>query len=156
MPSSGKWRHMALVRSDVSEERVTSIIRVKRIGELGTTLAITGELLTLFLARWFFALMMEVIRSSETSVHIGATWHHIPERIFIIVIAVMTSELTQKLILLLVIWCLVYWYQQMQKLWTSSLNTTMERQNIDRVQLRFINAVYQLGIRTQSYICSIE
>jgi hypothetical protein len=32
-------RRVALVRSDVSEERSASIIRVTRIGELGTTLA---------------------------------------------------------------------------------------------------------------------
>jgi hypothetical protein len=38
MPSSGMLRRVALVRTDVSEERSTSIIRVTRIGELGTTL----------------------------------------------------------------------------------------------------------------------
>jgi DNA-binding TFAR19-related protein (PDSD5 family) len=32
-------RHVALVRKDVSEELSASIIRVTRIGELGTTLA---------------------------------------------------------------------------------------------------------------------
>jgi hypothetical protein len=32
-------RRVALVRTDVSEERSASIIRVTRIGELGTTLA---------------------------------------------------------------------------------------------------------------------
>jgi hypothetical protein len=32
-------RRVALVRIDVSEEHIASIIRVKRIGELGTTLA---------------------------------------------------------------------------------------------------------------------
>jgi hypothetical protein len=37
MPSSG-----ALVMTDVSEERNTSIIRVKRIRELGTTVAVTS------------------------------------------------------------------------------------------------------------------
>jgi hypothetical protein len=31
----------ALVRTDVSEERIASNIRVKRIGMLGTTLAVT-------------------------------------------------------------------------------------------------------------------
>jgi hypothetical protein len=39
--SSGMLRHVALVRTDVSEERSASIIRVTRIGELGTTLALT-------------------------------------------------------------------------------------------------------------------
>jgi hypothetical protein len=35
-------RHVALVRTDVSEERSASFIRVTRIGELGTTLAVTS------------------------------------------------------------------------------------------------------------------
>jgi hypothetical protein len=34
--------HVALVRTDISEERITSIIRVTRIGELGTMLAIAS------------------------------------------------------------------------------------------------------------------
>jgi hypothetical protein len=40
MPSSGMLRHVALVRTNISEERSTSIIKVIRIGELGT-LAVT-------------------------------------------------------------------------------------------------------------------
>jgi hypothetical protein len=36
-------RRVALVRTDVSEELSASIIRVTRIGELGTTLAITSN-----------------------------------------------------------------------------------------------------------------
>jgi hypothetical protein len=35
-------RRVALVRTDVSEERSSSIIRVTKIGELGTTLAVTS------------------------------------------------------------------------------------------------------------------
>jgi hypothetical protein len=42
MPSAGILRRLALVRTDVSEERITSIFRVARIGELGT-LAITSN-----------------------------------------------------------------------------------------------------------------
>jgi hypothetical protein len=38
MSSSGKLRRAALVRTDVSEELSASIIRLTRIGELGTTL----------------------------------------------------------------------------------------------------------------------
>jgi hypothetical protein len=34
-------RHVALVRTDVSEELSASITRVTRIGELGTTIAVT-------------------------------------------------------------------------------------------------------------------
>jgi hypothetical protein len=36
-------RSVTLVRADVSEERVASIIRVTRISELGTTLAVTSN-----------------------------------------------------------------------------------------------------------------
>jgi hypothetical protein len=36
-------RHVALVRTDVSEELSASFIRVTRIGELGTTLAVTSN-----------------------------------------------------------------------------------------------------------------
>jgi hypothetical protein len=36
MPSSGMLRRVAIVSIDVSEELRTSIIRVTRIGELGT------------------------------------------------------------------------------------------------------------------------
>jgi hypothetical protein len=43
MSSSGTLRHMALVRTDVSEECSTSIIRVTRIGVLGRTLAVTSN-----------------------------------------------------------------------------------------------------------------
>jgi hypothetical protein len=39
MASSGMLRHVALVRTDISEEISASLIRVKRIGKLGTTLA---------------------------------------------------------------------------------------------------------------------
>jgi hypothetical protein len=35
--------HLALVRTGVSEERITSIIRVTRIGELRTMLVVTGN-----------------------------------------------------------------------------------------------------------------
>jgi hypothetical protein len=42
MLSSGMLRRVALVSTDVSEVRSASIIRVTRIGELGTTLAVTS------------------------------------------------------------------------------------------------------------------
>jgi hypothetical protein len=59
MPPSKKLRRVALVRADVSEEH-TTIIKVTRIGELGTALAETSNRITL-------CLTMEAIRSSETS-----------------------------------------------------------------------------------------
>jgi hypothetical protein len=49
MPPSGMLRRVALVRTDVSEERSACIIRVTRIGELGTTLAVTSNRRT-----WYF------------------------------------------------------------------------------------------------------
>jgi hypothetical protein len=47
MPSSGMLRRVALVRTDVPEERSASIMRVTRIGELGTTLAVISNRRTL-------------------------------------------------------------------------------------------------------------
>jgi hypothetical protein len=47
MMSSGMLRHVALVRTDISEEHGTFIIMVTRIGELGTTLAVTSNRRTL-------------------------------------------------------------------------------------------------------------
>jgi hypothetical protein len=43
MSSSGLLRRVALVRTDVSEELSASCIRVTRIGEIGTTLAVTSN-----------------------------------------------------------------------------------------------------------------
>jgi uncharacterized protein (DUF2384 family) len=43
MSSSGMLRRVALVRTDLSEEPSASIIRVTRIGELGTTLAVRSN-----------------------------------------------------------------------------------------------------------------
>jgi hypothetical protein len=49
MVSSGMLRRVALVRTDVSKELSASFIRVMRIGELGTTLAVTSNRCTLIL-----------------------------------------------------------------------------------------------------------
>jgi hypothetical protein len=43
MPSSGMLRPVALVRTHVLEELSASFIWVTRIGELGTTLAVTSS-----------------------------------------------------------------------------------------------------------------
>jgi hypothetical protein len=43
MASSGMLRRVALVRTDVLEELSASFIRVTRIDELGTTLAVTSN-----------------------------------------------------------------------------------------------------------------
>jgi hypothetical protein len=60
-------RRVALVRTDVSEELSASIIRVTRIGELGTTLALTSNRCMLT-ANVPSSLMIEALSSSETSV----------------------------------------------------------------------------------------
>jgi hypothetical protein len=43
MVSSGILRRVALVRTNVSEELRASIIRVKRLGEIGTKLIVTSN-----------------------------------------------------------------------------------------------------------------
>jgi hypothetical protein len=84
---------VALVRTDVSEERISSIIRVTRIGQLGTTLTATSIIVnTAFLRPVFrflvtyyvspispilFTLTMEKIPSSQ--VIIRAILRAIPE-----------------------------------------------------------------------------
>jgi hypothetical protein len=85
--SSGMLRHVALVRTDVSEELRASFIRVTRIGEIGTTLAVlflrsmrrlvvtAGVLSSPILV----TLMMRELSSSETSVLTRATRRNIPE-----------------------------------------------------------------------------
>jgi hypothetical protein len=82
-------RRVALVRTDVSEERSASFIRVTRIGELGTTLAVTSNrfsvrrlLVTASVVPSLLilvTLMMEALSSSETSVLTRATRRIIPE-----------------------------------------------------------------------------
>jgi hypothetical protein len=47
MASSGMLRRVAIVRTDVSEERIASIISVKRISEQEKTLALTSNCSTL-------------------------------------------------------------------------------------------------------------
>jgi hypothetical protein len=51
MASYGMLRRATLVRTDVSEEPSASFIRVTRIGELGTTLAVTSNRRALVLIR---------------------------------------------------------------------------------------------------------
>jgi hypothetical protein len=82
MASSGILCHVILVRTDVSEELSISIIRVTRIGELGTTLRSMSRLLVMAnvpSSLILVTLMMEALSSSETSVLTRATWRNIPE-----------------------------------------------------------------------------
>jgi hypothetical protein len=80
---------VALVRSEVSEEHNASFIRVTKIGELGTTLAVTSNrrsvrrlLVTASVvpsSPILVTLMKEELSSSKMSVLIRATWSDIPE-----------------------------------------------------------------------------
>jgi hypothetical protein len=79
MLSSGMLRRVALVRIDVSDERSASVIRVTRIGELGTTLALISNRRTLRKNTILATLMKEALISSETSVLTGFTRRNIPE-----------------------------------------------------------------------------
>jgi hypothetical protein len=94
MASSGMLRRVALVRTDVSEELSTSIIRVTRISELRTTLAVTSNRREEFLrsvrrllvkangvpsSPILVTLMMEALSSSEILFLTRATRRNIPE-----------------------------------------------------------------------------
>jgi hypothetical protein len=87
MVSSGMLRHVALVRTDVSEEPDSSI-RVTRIGELGTTQAATSKrsVRRLLVAACvvpsspiLVTLMKEAPGSSETSVLTRTIRRNIPD-----------------------------------------------------------------------------
>jgi hypothetical protein len=106
MMSSGMLRRVAFVRTDISEERSACIFRVTRIGELGK-LAATSNRRTLrrnikckcivFLrsvrlllvtanvpsSPILFALKMEALCSSETSVLTRATGRNNPEELIL-------------------------------------------------------------------------
>jgi hypothetical protein len=91
-----------LLRSYILEERITSIIRVRGIGELGTTLAVTSSRSMLIIGNIvpslpiLVTLTMEAICSSETwflqEPH-GATSQ---KTAFFIVTAVKTTNLTMN------------------------------------------------------------
>jgi hypothetical protein len=75
MASSGMLRHVALVRTDVSEDLSASIIKVTKIGELG--MLVTANVVSS--SPILVTLMMEALSSSKTSVLTRATWNNIPE-----------------------------------------------------------------------------
>jgi hypothetical protein len=63
MASSGMLRLVVLVRTEVSEELIASLIRVTRIGELGTTLPVTSNRRTL--RRNTFSIFHSVLYNSN-------------------------------------------------------------------------------------------
>jgi hypothetical protein len=65
-------RRVGLVRTDVSEECISSIIKVKLFSELATANVVPRSMI-------LFTLMIESIRFSETSVLTRVTRRHIPE-----------------------------------------------------------------------------
>jgi hypothetical protein len=84
MASSGMLRRVALVGIDAPDELSASFIRVKRIGELGTTLALTSNRRTLRRntlpsSPILVTLTKEALRISETSVLTRTTRRNIPE-----------------------------------------------------------------------------
>jgi hypothetical protein len=98
MVSSGTLRRVALLRTDVSEEFSATFIKVTRIDELETTLAVTSNRRTLGTVVFLHSvrrllvtasvvasslilvtLMKKALSSSETSVLTRAIWRDIPE-----------------------------------------------------------------------------
>jgi hypothetical protein len=67
MPSSGIWRRVVAVKTDVPEERIASIIRMKRISKLGTTLA---ELTT---ETRYKEMLTRILKSASCLVHVCVT-----------------------------------------------------------------------------------
>jgi hypothetical protein len=86
MPSSWISHRMALVRTDVSDERFASIIMMTRISELGTTLSTVSSVIQLLVilnivpsSRNLYTLVMEALRPPETSALTRPTRCHVPE-----------------------------------------------------------------------------
>jgi hypothetical protein len=86
-------RHVALVRTDVSEALSASVVKVTRIGELGTMLAVAVTASIVPSSLIPVTLMKEALSSSETSGLTRATGVTSQKTPFFIVTAVKTSNL---------------------------------------------------------------
>jgi hypothetical protein len=77
--------HIPVLRTELSEEHIASIIRVERVKDVQTTLTLPSVLQFIVTANVvpssliLVTLMMEAIRSSEPSVLTRATVSHTPE-----------------------------------------------------------------------------
>jgi hypothetical protein len=102
---------VALVRTDDSEELSASFIRVTNIGELGKTLAVPSNRLTLVFFRSvpqlpvtasvfpsspiLVTLITEALSSSEISIFTRTTWRNLPEDTIVHSHRCETSNLTR-------------------------------------------------------------
>jgi hypothetical protein len=82
MASSGMLGYVALIRTDISQERSASFIRVIKPSPLVflrslCRLLVTGSVV--HSSPILVTLMKEALRPSETSVLTRATWRNIPE-----------------------------------------------------------------------------
>jgi hypothetical protein len=73
MVSSAMLRRLALVKTDISEELSASFIRVTRIGELGTMLAVTSVVPRSPISKELSASFIRVTRIGELGTTLAVT-----------------------------------------------------------------------------------
>jgi hypothetical protein len=92
---SGMLCRVDIIRTDVSEERSSSFIKVTRIGELGTTLAVTSNRSTL--RRTDSAVNIQITASWEVSPRIFVVRHRSLRHFILIYCAIYYINLTLPL-----------------------------------------------------------